>query len=184
MAYEGYQHRKVFQDDPDALATSAKLQVGGADVDAANPLPIAGLVDDGWRTGQVSNAAVGSNKRFTVPAGQEWLVTSIMATLTTTAAAGNRQVVAWFRSADTPAGVLSRAWAIPVQAASLTRGYRFGINVETSFVFESPTADLASVMLPIVPLAAGWTLDVYDSAAIAAAADTLLVTVSYKWREV
>ena len=167
MAYEGFQHRKVFQDDPAALATSATLQVAGAAVGAANPVP----TRDTWTPTVVVDTAAGSAKTFTVPAATQWQVLAVLAALTTTANVGNRQLSVRFL--DGTGAVLAEVRAGVVQAASLTRIYSCGLGMPDDWAFRDTT--LLLVPLPVIVLPAGYQVHVYDNKAIAAATDALNV---------
>jgi hypothetical protein len=95
----------------------------------------------------------------------------------TTATAGNRQIVMHIQ--DDTDTIVADYHAGSTQAASLTRHYVFGQGVyrETSFVdgsIQCPFPAEGTVLLP------GWDLRVYDSGAIAAAADDMTVDVIYR----
>lgn len=112
-----------------------------------------------------------SDKTFTVTAGKQWWVKSIYVTLISTATVGNRQVdVLFTTAADVP---ICKAVAGAVQAATLTRLYCFApLNPqETTFT--------NTLMFRAIPdklvLPAGYKVRVYDSAAIAPAADDMTV---------
>ena len=115
-----------------------------------------------------------SDKTFTVPAGKVWFVKAIGATLVTTATVGNRQLDVLLT--DDSDNTLIKYAAGAVQAASLTRYYYFAPlhPQDTSFsgagiMYRALAGDLA--------LPAGYKIRIYDSAAIAAAADDLTVRV-------
>ena len=113
-----------------------------------------------------------SDKTFTVPAGQRWTLLYANVQLIATATAGNRQIV--LQILDAAAGnVMFEAVAGLVQIASATREYNFGSGLprETAEV-----AGQAAVPIPEnLTLNAGMAIRVFDSAAIAAAADDMTV---------
>lgn len=111
-----------------------------------------------------------SDKSFTVPEGETWLVRSAYVELVTTATAGNRVVtVRQTNSADETLASSSAA----TQAASLTHRYTFtpGGQVATG----SSAVQGAVYPLPEVVLPAGAKVRVFDSAAVDAAADDMTV---------
>jgi hypothetical protein len=113
-----------------------------------------------------------SDKSWVVPSKRTWKINWLHVILVTTATAGNRQVTVEIQDADS--NVLMHLVAGTVQAASLTRhyGYLQGIYRETSFV-----GDELQVPIPQdLYLAPGYTLRVYDSAAVDAAADDMTVS--------
>jgi len=129
---------------------------------------------DGWRVELVSDVtADDSDKSFVVRDNNEWQVLWIWVELTTTAAVGNRQlVVEVLDGGVTLIGQWARAGA--VQAASLTRYYLFaptGLDLEAF----RDTNYLSCAMPAALFLKAGDWLRVYDRAAIAPAADDMLV---------
>jgi len=117
-----------------------------------------------------------SDKTFTVPDGEMWKLNYVFTTLTTSAAAGNRQMVV--DVADASGTGLWGISAGAVQAASLTRRYSYvpGTSREAAFVN-------TEIQVPIPEnsfIPGGGTIRVYDSAAIAAAADDMIVSISAK----
>lgn len=114
-----------------------------------------------------------SDKTFTVTAGKVWEIQSIWVELATTADVGNRQMsVAILDSAD---DVLARVEAGAVQAASVTRNYLFAPGV-VDLTSMRNTAYLTTP-IPQWVLAPGMKIRVWDSAAIAAGADDMVVQV-------
>ena len=112
-----------------------------------------------------------SDKTFTVPAGKQWWIKSIYASLVSTATVGNRQLDVLFTDAsDVP---ICKAVAGAVQAGGVTRAICFApLNPqETGFT--------NTLMYRAIPdnlvLSAGYKVRVYDSAAIDAAADDMAV---------
>ena len=117
-----------------------------------------------------------SDKTLTVPAGEMWKLNYMLVTLVTTAAVGNRQLL--IEASDSLGNLLGRISAGAVQAASLTRYYSImqGIYRENAFI-----NDEIQVPMPMdTYLKPGSTLRVRDSAAIAAAADDMTISISYK----
>lgn len=115
-----------------------------------------------------------SDKAIVVPDGEMWQLDWLHVTFVSTATVGNRQILlSLYDNAD----VLQADWhAGAVQAASLTRHYMFqpGIYRETAFVNGEIQVSIPRKL--VIP--SGWYLRVYDSGAIAAAADDM--TVAYQ----
>jgi len=116
-------------------------------------------------------AANDSDKSFTVPDGEVWNPTHLTATLVTSADPGNRQLVLEIKDADGNVVVSYAAGA--VQADVLTRTYQFGVAYPNETGFTGGVIQHNIVQDLLLP--AGYVLRVYDSAAIAAAADDLTV---------
>jgi len=118
---------------------------------------------------QSDTGANDSDKTLTVSTGKQWQIHSVYALLASTATEGNRQLDILITDAsDNP---IMKAVAGAVQPASQTYTYVFAVDnpQETGF-----TGDLMYRALPgqlILP--AGYKVRVYDSAAVAAAADDL-----------
>jgi hypothetical protein len=123
----------------------------------------------------IDAAANDSDKTIVVPEGEVWQLDWLHATLVSTATVGNRQVnLVLYDQAD----VLQADWhAGAVQAASLTRHYMFqpGMYRETAFV----DGDIQVAIPQKLVVPSQWYLRVYDSAAVAAAADDL--TLAYQF---
>ncbi len=122
----------------------------------------------------IDTAANDSDKTIVVPDGEMWVLDWLHVTLVSTATVGNRQIkLALYDNAD----VLQADWtAGAVQAASLTRHYTFqpGLYRETAFV----DGEILIAIPQKLVIPAAWYLRVYDSAAVAAAADGM--TVAYQ----
>jgi len=118
-------------------------------------------------------AANDSDKTITVPAGMTWIISNIFITLATSADVGNRQMTVLI--SDPSAVVLGNIKADSVQAASTTEYY--SVSPVAGIATEAP-AGYHYASLPGFILDAGSTIRVYDSAAVAAAADDMTVTVS------
>lgn len=164
----------------------------GEPIDAAHPVPMSGTVTtsgtvtanqgtagaawpvtDTWvPTLLAEEVADDSDKSFAVPASTQYQVLWIWVELTSTATVGNRQMTIEIQ--DSAADVIGRWKAGAVQAASLTRNYCFAPSNADLTAFR----DTTFLMTPIAPtllLPAGYIIRVYDSAAIAAAADDMVV---------
>ena len=113
-----------------------------------------------------------SDKSFVVPTGETWDLQYLHVKLINTATVGNRQVT--LLVTDDSSNVITKTTAGAVQAASATVDYIFGHSLirETSVVAGVLTCTIADdlILLP------GWTLRVYDSAAVDAAADDMTVS--------
>lgn len=120
---------------------------------------------------QADEALNDSDKSLTVPANASWEIQTIWVELITTATVGNRQMTVELQ--DSAADVIARFDAGAVQAASLTRNYLFGANLPDLTAFRA--GDLLMTPLPCLVLPAGFIVRVYDSAAIAAAADDMVL---------
>jgi hypothetical protein len=132
------------------------------------------------RTGRFPNivqygdaTADDSDKTYVVPAGKAWLLRSVYAQLVSTATVGNRQLDILLT--DGSDNALARYKAGAVQAASLTREYVFAPQhpQETGFTGTTMLRALGEGLI----LPAGYKVRVFDSAAIAAAADDLTVRI-------
>lgn len=112
-----------------------------------------------------------SDKTFTVPAGFMWNIISIRVELTTTATAGNRQICIEITDGT---NVILKVMAGIVQAANLARYYNFygGAPNLTAFINTSHLTNPIPDGLMLLP---GYTVRIYDNAAIAAAADDMIV---------
>lgn len=115
-----------------------------------------------------------SDKPFVVPAGRRYKLYHAFIELITTATVGNRQMA--LEVQDDSANVVFRSLAGTTQAASLTREYHFAPNPVREAAFVN-----GQIMVPTPPdliLLPGWTLRVYDTAAIDAAADDMTVSLT------
>lgn len=117
-----------------------------------------------------------SDKTFTVPTNRAWKILYGRVSLVSTATVGNRQLA--IIVADESGQIMWEGRAGAVQAASLTYSYllqqgesREGTVDVLSLIMGIPK-DL--IMLP------AWTIRVYDSAAVDAAADDMTVSLVYK----
>jgi hypothetical protein len=136
----------------------------------ASPVP---MTDD-WHPVELGDAtANSSNKVYAVPADTEYLPFSVYVELVATETVGSRQLVVEFRDASD--NVIASARAAVVQTAGLTCKYLFAINADRLWAFLD--TDHLTTPLPLVKLAAGWDIHVWDKAAIAAAADDMTVRI-------
>lgn len=114
-----------------------------------------------------------SDKIVTVPDGERWELLGVYANLTTTATVGDRQVEIQIATAI---GVLIRLVFGEVQAASVSdKLYAAALGLTTE---AHVAGEMIFVRLPYVQLVAGDTVRVFDSAAVDAAADDLIVQVN------
>lgn len=121
-----------------------------------------------------------SDKSWIVPGNEQWRICHAHVRLVTTATVGNRIIT--LSISDASGNLLIDLVAGAVQAASLTRDYGFlqGIFRETAFV----NAEL-QVPLPIdCWLNPGWTIRVFDSAAVDVTADDMTVSFVYEKQNV
>ena len=130
---------------------------------------------DGESQGQLvtvtDSTADDSDKTITVPDGKIWDIVYLNATLVASADVGNRQIRVLVKNA---AGTeVYRQNSAAVQVASATEFYHFnprlGTVAETVATFH--TIPLLTALLP-----SGFTIQISDSAAIAAAADDLTIS--------
>ena len=135
-------------------------------------LPVA--VTDPWDTVVTADVtADDSDKTIAVTASKVWQLLSIQVSLATTAAVGDRQMTV--DVTDASDNLLARMRAGVTQAASLTYTYTFGVGLSDQPAVLS--LHLTTPLLPLI-LPAGYKIRVYDSAAIAAAADDMTVRVT------
>jgi hypothetical protein len=120
----------------------------------------------------VDSAANDSDKTLTVPTGQTWRVECVNCTFATTADVGNRQIALVVSDGTNTLGTFQ---AEANQAASLTEYYAYSPHYATAS--EAPTS-WHYIPLPCYTLGPGYTIRVYDTAAVAAAGDDLTVVVS------
>lgn len=139
------------------------------------------IVDDGWAPSlEVDEAADDSDKSFTVPANTRWRIQSIWVELTTTADAGDRQM--GIDVLDDSSDVILQIRAGIVQAASVTRYYLFAPHVTELTAFRD--TDQLTTIFPELELPAGYIVRVWDTDAIQAAADDMVVQMLLKARTV
>lgn len=123
-----------------------------------------------------------SDKTFTVPVGVEWEIMSIWAELVTAGGVGNREMGVEIQ--DNASDVLFLIIVGASQAASLTRNYCFALHNPYQTAFIGPSSDLLLTPLPNFILPAGYVVRVYDTAAIDAAADDMVLQMLVRERKV
>jgi len=109
-----------------------------------------------------------SDKTFTVPASKEWRLQMLAVKLITTATVGNRQLKV--EIGDGTNLLWSKNFGA-VQAASLTRNYFGAADLPNDAAFDADGNIRLQLYQWVLP--AGYTVRVYDSAAIDAAADDM-----------
>lgn len=130
---------------------------------------------ESWRSSTLSSTGTNdSDISFTVPDGVEYQVLSVYVSLTTdTGTAGNRQMAV--NALDSSDNIIMAVRAGVTQAATLTRIYQFAPGMVQDAAFRD--TDYVSVsMMPMI-LGPGQKLRIFDKAAIAAAADDMVVRV-------
>ena len=112
-----------------------------------------------------------SDKKFTVPSNVTWEPLSIWVELTSDANAGNRQMTIQFQDAGDD--VIGEVRAGAVQAASKAWFYMFGQGLTDLTGFR----DTTWIMTPLPKIVLFETCDIriYDSAAIAATTDDMVM---------
>lgn len=100
-------------------------------------------------------------------------VQAVFVTLVTTATVGNRRMRFGIYAADNTLLYFVDSGA--VQAASLTRYYSFGFHLIHEAAFGGPSSDHIHIPIPEARIPNGGYLRIWDSAAIAAAADDMTV---------
>jgi hypothetical protein len=114
-------------------------------------------------------AADDSSKDFTVPAGKIWVLSSAFIDYTCTATVGNRSVS--IRFLDGSANVVMRTCVSGAMTASNAYELSLWNTAPLLQTGTQRTMPMAEMRLP-----AGYVIRVFDSAAIDAAADDMLVT--------
>jgi len=137
----------------------------------------------GWAVASLSDeTADDSDKTFTVPAAKEYQILWIWVEFTSTATAGNRQLVIELQ--DAAGDVIAQAArAGVIQAASLSRNYLFAPAVADMVTFRDTDYTTCPIP-PTVFLGAGQKIRIYDKAAVAAAADDMIVQMQVASRSV
>lgn len=138
-------------------------------------------VNESWRVSTLTfTNNDDSDATFVVPASTEYEILSIYVTLASTATAGNRLMSV--QVLDASDNIIASLVAAVAQAASLTYRYLFGVGLADAVAVRDST--YVTVSLPLLFLAAGQKLRVFDKAAIAAAADDMTVRVQIASRSV
>ncbi|MFA6064021.1 MAG: hypothetical protein WC736_15640 [Gallionella sp.] len=117
-----------------------------------------------------------SNKSWTVPNGEMWKLNWARMLLVTSADVGNRQSELIVK--DEAGNTVFSIKAGAIQGASTTRVYHYSQHVshEAAFVVSEIQAPIPSDLY----LPAGFTLQLWDSSAIAAAADDMTISFQVK----
>jgi hypothetical protein len=137
------------------------------DVSAANPMPVATLVEPSRQV--ILTSATGS---ITVPAGTEIQPLHVLVIWTSDATVGNRRLIL---EALDGGNVIAEAIAQVEQAASLVWRYSFALGVASDF---AATVLRVNVTMPAWVLSAGQTLRVRDVNAIAAGDSVAMTAVA------
>lgn len=120
-----------------------------------------------------------SDKLIVVPAAKQWIIQSIAVNLISTAIVGNRQMRVDIR--DGSANLLASVAAGAIQTASLTRDFTFapGLVNQTAFVDDILITSFPEgiILLP------AYDVRIYDSAAVDAAADDMIVRLLVRERD-
>ena len=119
-------------------------------------------------------AATGSQKVYTVPAGEVWEVLSVNVNLLASATAGNRRVVCIARPPT--AFEVARGSSPVTQAASEYRTYNFGTGFTDQAAF---IANYINMSMPRIILAENWQIETWDVAQIDPTGDTMDVRIAY-----
>lgn len=127
----------------------------------------------GTATWTIDATADDSDKTFTVPTGKIWDLQMIQVRLVTTASAGNRTLVVLISNA-TPTEVW---WHFTNYNHAANTDVRYHLfKAASRYTSASPqTFSLPDLLLP-----AGYTIRVYDAAAIDATHDDMTVVLHYK----
>jgi hypothetical protein len=156
------------------------MDSNGNIINTSNPL----IVSEGWKVAVpwTAPAGFGNDRRLVVPAGFEYQILWIFATLTTGVGVGNRQMaVRTYDHLGNLSGSLGRASV--VQAASLVRSYLFAPGVADLLGFRD--TDYLSTPIPVTTiLGPSQQLQIYDNKNISVGGDTLAVRVQYAYRPI
>jgi len=132
-----------------------------------------------WTTALYTNETDNdSDKTITVPANQLWQPLTIWVELTTSADVGDRQLV--IEILDPSDDIIAQVIPGATQAASINGRYLFALGAPDLSAVRNVT--YLATPLPLLMLPAGYKIHIYDSAAIAAAADDLNIQMLYEWR--
>lgn len=132
------------------------------------------LLENGWKRLLARDATANdSDKTFVVPANTRWFLTNVLVYFQSTSDVGNRVITILYTDASN--NVIARMVAGAVQAASNNYYYEFSLGSarETTPVNSNLVGHLDGIILE-----AGMKVRVYDSAAIAAAADDMTVSLN------
>jgi hypothetical protein len=167
---------------------------GEAEVGEDHPYPVTQVGDgigsvaspsemrESWRVDKVAEVTANdSDKTLVVPAATEWEILSINVTLTTTVDVGNRQLALEFQD-DAGAVIGGPIPAGLVQVASKAYDYVINPGVDNSLALWGTRT--VFMRLPHMVLGAGQKVRIYDSAAVAAAADDMTIQMPIATRSV
>lgn len=114
-----------------------------------------------------------SDKTVTVPTGKRWIIEAIRARLITTGDVGNRILMLQIRN-STPSELFLDEHAI-TQAATLTRTWYWFVGATKDAAFSAGGYIFRPI--PEITLEEGDSIRIWDTAAIAATADDLTITI-------
>lgn len=138
---------------------------------------------DSWRISTLNFTTTDdSDNTFTVPANTEYQILSVYVSLATTATVGNRQMAV--QALDSSDNILIGVRARVTQAASLTYTYNFAPGLSNDAATYDTNPIYVGVAMPMIFLTAGQKLRVWDKAAVAAAADDMVVRVQIASRSI
>lgn len=138
-------------------------------------------INDEWSPAlQADEAANDSDKTFVVTASYEWKIQWIWVEFTSTATGGNRQLVVEIQ--DPSNDVIFQMRAGIVQADTILRYYLFA-PMGAEIVAFRDTDFLYVPMPPAIHLPASYIVRVYDSKAIDAAADDMIIQMMVQERD-
>jgi len=119
-----------------------------------------------------------SDKSFTVPANKRWRVTNIYVNYVATATVGNRQIRPDYQN-STPNTVVQHAFNGANVTAGTTLNGNWSIGMPVVHSATSSAQSLADAWLP-----AGYIVRVFDTNAVDAAADDMIVVLFYEEQDV
>jgi len=138
------------------------------------------IINDAWSPSlKVDEAANDSDKSIVVTASYEWKIQWIWVEFTSTASAGDRQIVIEIQ--DSATDVIFQMRAGLVQAASLTRYYLFAPMGAEIVTFRD--TDFLYVPMPPIHLPASYIVRVYDNNAVDDAADDMIIQMMVQERD-
>jgi hypothetical protein len=147
----------------------------GARPSGARPGPLGAVAGSGASMLVNDTTVDDSDKTFAVPAGEEWEILTIWVEIVTTATAGNRNVQ--LRFLDASANEIGRLRNGALVAASTTRNHVFGPEFPREATFPTNTSENVNPLGGPSILPAGFSVRVFDGAAVDAAGDDLKVRI-------
>lgn len=173
------QPAQIVQPEHDDANVNANIQVGDADVDAANPVPVTLSGNNEWTIALwAEETANDSDKQIAVTANQVWQLLHIWVEFTTTVVVGDRQITIEIQ--DGAADVIARIRSGVEQAASLTYRYLFAPSMND--LLANRNEWVSTPMPPTFIFPETYIIRVYDITATDAAADDMIVQMGYAWR--